>query len=355
MRYLLILGLLLLCLLFASYSFYARYKGEKRSLWLGFNFLVVLFFLLLLLTFILVILEDIYVSGLAYTILLLGAVALAIITFLFPLAMVTTLISTGIQVIRKEGGGLAHYLSLGLGIAYMAYLILWPLLGNLNKSRLLDYTYLYFSLVFISTVFVFILYTVTNFLNLLVLRNKSYDAVIVLGSGLREGREVPPLLAARIDRGIEAHFENPGSLLVLSGGQGSDERLSEAQAMTGYALARGVREEDIITEDRSTSTRENLIYSKELLDKREEKLESLLVVSSNYHVLRALLLARELGIDCDGRGARTRFYYSLNAFIREWIAYVVIKKDRFFSLYCLLFIFVALAYGLATYLNQAFF
>lgn len=355
MRYILIGGIILLCFLFTAFSFYMRYKREKRSLWLGFDFLVVLFFFLLLLTFILLILEEVYVSGLAYTLLLLGAIALVICLAFFPLVMVVTLVITGVEVIKKEGAGLAHYLSLGLGIAYLVYLILWPLLGNLNKSRLLDFIYFYMSLVFTSLVFMFILYTVTNLLNLLVDKTKSYDAIIVLGSGLREGKEVTPLLAARVDRGIEAHFENPGSLLILSGGQGSDEKLAEAQAMSGYAMAQGVKEEDIIIEDRSTSTRENLIYSKELLDKRQVEYKNLLVVSTSYHVLRALLLARELGIDCDGRGARTRLYYSLNAFIREWIAFLVMKKKSFVAFYGLLFIVMTLGYGLSYYLNHAFF
>jgi uncharacterized SAM-binding protein YcdF (DUF218 family) len=112
----------------------------------------------------------------------------------------------------------------------------------------------------------------------------------------------------------------------------------------------------MIIENRSSTTRENLVFSKALIDAHEEALLSadpslqeagkknksnILVVSNSYHILRALLLARELGIDCDGRGARTKLYFSINAFIREWIAYLVIRRKMFIAV-LLVFFFIIL-------------
>lgn len=351
MRIYLSLGILFSLFLITSSLFYRRFKGEKRSLWLALELLLALFFFAVLMALILVIIEEVYVPGLGYTLLLFGAVALALVVGFFPLVFTLSLFTSGVQVIRKEGGGLGHYLSLGLGIAYVVYLIAWPLAGQLEKSLLFDFIYAYLSFVFVSLVFVFILYTVASIINLWENKKKSYDTILVLGSGLREGREVPPLLASRIDKGIEAHWENPGSLMVFSGGQGTDEKLAEAQAMAGYALARGVDQESIIIEDKSTSTRENLVFTKAYLEAKGLDLGQLLVVSSNYHVFRALLLARKEGIDCDGRGAKTRFYYSLNAFIREWIAFVVMEKRGFLMFFGMSLSVFTLVFGLGSYLG----
>ncbi|WP_373762740.1 YdcF family protein, partial [Jeotgalibaca porci] len=85
-------------------------------------------------------------------------------------------------------------------------------------------------------------------------RKKKYGYIIVLGSGLLNGKEVTPLLASRVDKSIEAYFENEGSTLVLSGGQGPDEDISESQAMKNYALSKGVPEQAILMEDKSVNT-----------------------------------------------------------------------------------------------------
>ncbi len=331
--YILLVNLILNCLFF-----YRRFNGERRSLFLGLSFLFTFVSLALLMLLIMVNLED---YSLVRWLLYLLALVLALVFLTFPLVLVFTLIFTGIRVIRKEGGGLAHYLSLGLGILYLLYLVFWPVIGRLATSSLASLVYYYLSFVFLSMVFVFILYSLTNLLNLIRRPGKAYEAVVVLGSGLRHGFEVPPLLGARVDRGIEAHRENPASLLVLSGGKGSDEALAEAQAMASYSIERGVDPDKIIIEDRSTNTRENLVFSRTLIEERLGKNRSLLVVTTSYHLLRALLLARELGIDCDGRGSKTRLYYSINAFIREWIAFIVLKRKAFlvfFSLSLLLFL-----------------
>lgn len=96
----------------------------------------------------------------------------------------------------------------------------------------------------------------------------SADAVVVLGAGLARSR-VTPLLASRIDKGIEALAaanESGGEpVLVMSGGQGSDEDISEAEAMTRYAIDAGVDERRIALEDTSTTTEETCVTAQRYL------------------------------------------------------------------------------------------
>ena len=91
-------------------------------------------------------------------------------------------------------------------------------------------------------------------------------AVVVLGAGLR-GEQVSGLLARRLDAALDYYRENPDVLLVVSGGQGPDEVIPEAEAMARYLAARGVPQENIIKEDKSESTEQNFEFSRVLLER----------------------------------------------------------------------------------------
>lgn len=339
-------------LLFLSvFLFLHKYRRERRDLKLAVFFIAMLFSLILLFGIIIIRFPDSFFSKIS---LILGVIAIVALLF-FPVFLVVGLFFSAVQMIRKEGHRLPQLLSLGLGILYLTYLIIWPLLNNAFDNVILRFVYIYLSFSFVLFAGIFALYTISSLLNLIKRRHKYYKYIIVLGSGLKDGMEVTPLLASRVDKGIELFYENPGSLLILSGGKGSDEKLAESEAMFNFALSRAVPEEGLIIENKSSNTRENLLFSKALIDACEnvsvaldrDPLEdgkknkaNILVVSNSYHILRALLLARELGIDCDGRGARTKLYFSINAFIREWIAYLVIRRKQFAAV--LLFFFLIL-------------
>jgi uncharacterized SAM-binding protein YcdF (DUF218 family) len=145
--------------------------------------------------------------------------------------------------------------------------------------------------------------------------------VIVLGAGLTSGDRVGRLLAARLDCGREA-LERIGTAqarLVVSGGQGSDERISEAAAMAEYLAAHGVDRSRILLEDRSTTTAENLLYSCEVLT--EHHIEPpVAVVSNSFHAFRAALFMHRQGLDGYALGAPTPSYYWPSAMIREFAA-----------------------------------
>ena len=180
-------------------------------------------------------------------------------------------------------------------------------------------------------------YLVSSVLNFINILPRKIDYVVVLGAGLI-GERVTPLLASRIRKGIKVYKDNPGSKLIMSGGQGPDEVVSEAFAMKSYALEQGVDEKDIILEDKSTSTEENIIFSKKFIPADK----SFAVVTNYYHVYRALVQARTLGFRCIGYGAPTKFYFSLNAFIREFIGYLNFKrKIHAIVLGVLTFLFIA--------------
>jgi len=153
-------------------------------------------------------------------------------------------------------------------------------------------------------------------------KRPSPAAIVVLGSGLLHGR-IPRLLARRLDAAIalrrteELHGRRPP--LVPSGGQGEDEPMSEGAAMTAYLLERGLDEHDVVTEDRATSTEENLLLARALLEQHGIT-GPLRVVTSGYHVGRAALICRRLGLDADVSGAPTSWYFVPSAFLREFVA-----------------------------------
>lgn len=123
------------------------------------------------------------------------------------------------------------------------------------------------------------------------------DAVIILGAGIR-GQEPGALLKGRLDSALEYKKKNPDVIFVLSGGQGSDEQISEADAMARYLLERGVYPKDIIIEDKSTSTRENFQFSKELLDKFYEGKEyKTAYITNEFHIYRAGVYAKLSGFE----------------------------------------------------------
>ena len=105
----------------------------------------------------------------------------------------------------------------------------------------------------------------------------------------------------------------------MSGGQGAGEDIPESQAMAAYAVGKGVAPNRIILEQKSMSTEENLMFSKEFMVKENARI---VIVTTAYHVFRALLLARQQGIKCIGFGAKTKWYFTLNALLREFAGYL---------------------------------
>lgn len=159
------------------------------------------------------------------------------------------------------------------------------------------------------------------------------DAVVILGCGL-DRRSVTPLLAARLDRGIDAYDTAVRSgyepVVVTCGGQGPDEATTEADAMARYLVSAGVPPHSVVRERHSRNTAENLRNCLRELELRGISAEDLriTVVTSNFHVLRAAALTRRLGIDAQVLGSATAAYFLPAAFLREFVAVLTTHYRR---------------------------
>lgn len=254
------------------------------------------------------------------------AIAVAMVLFLAllsgPFVLLITLYVNGFRILKREGVRFHNFLSMGLALALTFYFFITPsVASSLSGISFLNMIYAYIGLLISYAASISMLYTTSSFVNLVNLFPGKLDYVVVLGAGLI-GDQVTPLLASRIEKGIAIYQKHPGSKLIMSGGQGPDELMAEGQAMADYALEQGIPAEDIVIENKSTNTEENLKFSYALMKPGSR----FALVTNYYHVFRALLLARKLKIKCIGYGARTKFYFSLNAFIREFVGYLVMTK-----------------------------
>ena len=147
------------------------------------------------------------------------------------------------------------------------------------------------------------------------------DVLIVLGAGIK-GQEISADLQNRLDTAVQYYQQNPRVLIVVSGGQGPDEDISEALAMQRYLTAKGIPKEQILLEDRSTSTKENFVYTKELLSKYFQDEYTAAFVTSDFHILRAEILAGHEGFDhIRHLHSSSPFYTVLPNGLRECLAY----------------------------------
>lgn len=129
--------------------------------------------------------------------------------------------------------------------------------------------------------------------------NKNYsDYVIVLGAGVK-GEKPSLTLMQRLDKTIEyVNNQEKESKIIVSGGQGRGEDISEAQAMKKYLVNNGIKEELIIMENKSTSTNENLIFSKAIIEsytKSDIGDINIKIITSDFHAFRSNMIAKKLG------------------------------------------------------------
>jgi len=148
------------------------------------------------------------------------------------------------------------------------------------------------------------------------------DYLIILGAGLR-GESVSLTLMERLEKGIEFLTQYPDAKVVVSGGQGRGESITEAEAMRRYLVRKGIDEERIIKEDRATSTMENMKFSKEIIDMQSGRYtQDITIITSDFHMLRAKMLARRNGLNPRGITCNTPVQVRINCYIREYFAFV---------------------------------
>ncbi|MBQ1390689.1 MAG: YdcF family protein, partial [Firmicutes bacterium] len=174
------------------------------------------------------------------------------------------------------------------------------------------------------------------------------DYMLILGCQIREDGTLTPLLKGRADRAIEfanMQKEKTGKDLIFvpSGGQGSDEVLSEADAIHNYLVGTGIPEERILVENQSVNTLENFRNSWRLIREREAGAQAdpkIAFSTTNYHVFRSGILASEQGIPVEGIGSKTRSYFWINAFVREFIANLFAERKTHLKTIAVLIIMV---------------
>lgn len=147
------------------------------------------------------------------------------------------------------------------------------------------------------------------------------DYIIILGCKIKPDGTLYNLIKGRADKAIEfykAQLEKTGkaACFIPSGGKGSDEIMAEGEAVKNYLLEQGIPEEHIIAETQSATTRENMKFSKTIIDERTENAK-IVFSTTSYHVFRSGAIAYRNGIKVEGIGAKTKWYFWSNAFLRE--------------------------------------
>lgn len=148
---------------------------------------------------------------------------------------------------------------------------------------------------------------------------------VVLGCSVK-GERPSRILQERLDAAYEYLTKNPKAYCVLSGGQGAGEDISEAECMYRYLTEKGIESERLLREDTSTNTKENLLFSQELLEKNGIS-GDITIVTSEFHAYRAAKTAERLGINSYSTPSHTFFLYLPTYYVRELygILYYIIK------------------------------
>ena len=134
------------------------------------------------------------------------------------------------------------------------------------------------------------------------------------------------VLKYRLDCAAEYLEKNPGTICIVTGAKGSNERVTEARGMADYLISAGIAEERIILEEQATNTSENIRYSKALLPSGDVTVG---IVTNNFHVYRALGIAKKQGIeDATGLAAGSSLSFLPNNMTREAIG---VLKDLAFG------------------------
>ncbi len=157
------------------------------------------------------------------------------------------------------------------------------------------------------------------------------DFVIILGCSIDKRGGLLPLLKGRTNRAYRFGWEQEIAvgkpvIYIPSGGQGSNEVISEGSAMELYLLSHGVEDSEVIPEKQSKNTFENMLFSKKIADGIKPNAR-FAFATTNYHIYRSGILARKAGLDAEGIASGTKWYFWPNGFIREFFAVLAMHKS----------------------------
>ncbi|HWL23253.1 MAG TPA: YdcF family protein [Ureibacillus sp.] len=149
------------------------------------------------------------------------------------------------------------------------------------------------------------------------LADGSNDYLIILGAKVKPNGEPSLSLKNRLDVAINYLKQYEHVQVIVSGGQGHDEPATEASVMANYLMDAGINPMRIQLEEKSTSTYENLLYSKKLLP---DDVKKVTIISNDFHLTRAKYLANVVGLEADVFGAQTPISVRTQSLIRERFA-----------------------------------
>lgn len=151
------------------------------------------------------------------------------------------------------------------------------------------------------------------------------DYIIVLGAQVK-GTKPSKALRKRLDKAVEYLTDNAETAALVSGGQGSDEETSEAEAMKNYLVEQGIESTRIVEENKSRNTKENMEFSFDIIQNADAEVG---VITNNFHVFRAEKLGRKTGFkNIQGIAAKSDWFMQPNYMIRECLAVI---KDFLFG------------------------
>ena len=262
------------------------------------------------------------------------------IILMLPIAIITSIlvVISNIKLILKEGITWKNMLGIFLGGLILITTAVSIYFYNYGSRYNIYIIFILSSISYIIAVLVAYLECIlfgTIILGIISAKKKpdyNQDYIIILGCKIKNDGTLFPLLKSRVDRAIEfakKQKEKTGKdiIFVPSGGKGNDEIISEADAMKNYLIEQGIDKKKILVENKSTNTYQNIKYSNELISKKD-KSANIAFCTTNYHVFRAGNIASNQNIYMKGIGAKTKTYYWINAFIREFIATLVSEKKK---------------------------
>lgn len=274
---------------------------------------------------------------------------LAITPIMFVLSILLSF--SNIWLMRHEGRRPVNALGIAFGVLWFIgtaltlggfttwFLNVWDFPFGSVVRNVLVYIICYFECMFLSTV-------VCSYLSTRYTPAYDRDYIIILGCCINKDGTLTPLLRGRADAAIsfeKAQAEATGkhAVFVPSGGQGDDEVISESEAMSRYLMEQGVPETQILKEDKSVNTFENMKLSRKVIESNGDEIEKkkIAFATTNYHVFRGYVLANKNGFAAKGISAKTKFYFYPNAFLREFIGLLVEQKWKHLTAIVLISIF----------------
>ncbi|WP_407889290.1 YdcF family protein [Levilactobacillus sp. N40-8-2] len=233
------------------------------------------------------------------------------------------IIGTPTLVVRKR-----ERLTFGL----IAGIWIWLILGSMwlyavSHGTFTDTVWPWLSFIPVFSLYLGILFgaSAVGYLRVICFRASHADTLVILGAGLLNGDQIGRVLGARLDSALAfASRQDHPVALIVSGGQGTDETISEAAAMAGYLEHHGYSADLIIQETAATNTRTNLINSQRLWWRLPNQGGRVVLITNGYHLFRTRLLAQHFRLHVGGYPAPTRLGYLPIGWAREFLALIML-------------------------------